>query len=235
MGGLDLGNPRNTVFLRNEQQAVVRGTLNYNAPNLTFTLVDPLDTPSENGTYTLILILIDKAGNVVQSLREFTFDNVDPRLRRVSTNRGGLIDRGSVSQRLTYVEAVLSDNLEDGVDLFASTISLTGPNDEDIPGQKTEDLGNDRIRLELLTPLLGRDDSQDGEYTVTVTAFDKAGNQADPVRVSFRYDNRAPRPVSVTPMGSTREFTPFPNTNYYNLPITGFVVDFEDTGLGPDR
>ena len=82
-GELDLGNPRNTVFLRNAQQAVVQGTLNYDDPkNLTFTLVDPLDTPSENGTYTLILILIDKAGNVVQSLREFTFDNVDPRLRR---------------------------------------------------------------------------------------------------------------------------------------------------------
>ena len=95
--------------------------------SLTFTLVDPLDDPSENGTYTLILILIDKAGNVVQSLREFTFDNVEPSLRRVSTNRGGLIPGAGVSQRLNYVEAVLTDNLEDGIDLFASTISLTGP------------------------------------------------------------------------------------------------------------
>ena len=246
-GEPDLGNPRNTVFLRNAQQAVVRGTLLYspgrqdgeNQPgeddSLTFTLVDPLDDPSENGTYTLILILIDKAGNVVQSLREFTFDNVKPRLRRVTTNRGGLISGGSVSQRLNYVEAILADNLEDGIDLFTSTISLTKTETDGtttpIPGEKIEDPGNGRIRWELFTPLLGRDDSEDGEYTVEVTAVDKAGNRADPVRISFRYDNRAPSPVSVSPMGSTEEFTPFPNTNYYNLPITGFVVDFEDTEL----
>ena len=250
--GLDLANRRNTIFLRNAQQAVVRGTLLYhprrestqNQPgedaSLTFTLVDPLDDPSENGTYTLILILIDKAGNVVQSLREFTFDNVEPRLRRVSTNRGGLIPGGGVSQRLNYVEAVLADNLEDGIDLFASTIYLDrigtdGPTR--IPGEKTEDAGGGRIRWTLLTPLLGRDDSQDGEYIITVTAVDKAGNKADdPVQVSFRYDNRAPSPTLVRPMGSPEDFTfnPFPDTNYYNLPITGFVVAFEDAGIGVD-
>ena len=246
-GGLDLANPRNTVFLRNAQQAVVQGTLAYDPgrqgtgeqsavdASLTFTLVDPLDTPSENGTYTLILILIDKAGNVVQSLREFTFDNVDPRLRRVSTNRGGLIPGGSVSQRLNYVEAVLTDNLEDGIDLFASTIRLekveTDGTTTIIPGEQEEDPENGKIRWNLFTPLLGRDDSQDGEYTIAVTVVDRAGNSVDAVPITFRYDNRAPSPVSVSPMGSTEEFTPFPNTNYYNLPITGFVVDFEDAGI----
>ena len=238
--GIDLGNRRTTVFLRNEQQVVVRGNLNYDGNDLTFTLVNPLDIPSENGKYTLILILIDKAGNVVQSLREFTFDNVEPRLRRVSTNRGGLIPGGGVSQRLNYVEAVLADNLEDGIDLFASTIYLDrigtdGPTR--IPGEKTEDAGGGRIRWTLLTPLLGRDDSQDGEYIITVTAVDKAGNKADdPVQVSFRYDNRAPSPTLVRPMGSPEDFTfnPFPDTNYYNLPITGFVVAFEDAGIGVD-
>ena len=237
--GIDLGNRRTTVFLRNEQEAVVSGTLNYDGQDLTFTLVNPLDIPSENGTYTLILILIDKAGNVVQSLREFTFDNVDPRLRRTSTNRGGLIPGAGVSQRLNYVEAVLTDNLEDGIDLFASTIYLDrigtdGPTR--IPGEKTEDAGGGRIRWTLLTPLLGRDASQDGEYTVAVTAVDKAGNSAAEVRITFHYDNRAPSPVLVRPMGSPEDFTfnPFPDTNYYNFPITGFVVDFEDAGIGVD-
>ena len=96
-GEVDLGNRRTTVFLRNEQEAVVRGTLTYNEDSsITFTLVNPLDIPSENGKYTLILILIDKAGNVIQSVREFTFDNVKPSLRRVSTNRGGLIPGAGV-------------------------------------------------------------------------------------------------------------------------------------------
>ncbi len=248
-GALDLANPRNTVFLRNAQQAVVQGTLLYspgrapgeNQPgedaSLTFTLVDPLDIPAENGTYTLILILIDKAGNVVQSLREFTFDNVAPRLRRVSTNRGGLIPGGGVSQRLNYVEAVLADNLEDGIDLFASEIRLVKSDDtpegSPIPGEKIEDPENSKIRWELFTPLLGRDDSQDGEYRIEVTAVDKAGNRAVLVSLTFFYDNRAPSPVSVRPMGSPADFTfnPFPNTNYYNDLITGFVVTFEDAGI----
>ena len=233
-GGFDLGNPRNTIFLRNAQEVVVQGTLNYDGTDLTFTLVDPLDDPSENGTYTLILILIDEAGNVVQSIREFTFDNVQPRLRRTSTNRGGLIPGAGVSQRLNYVEAVLTDNLEDGIDLFASRIRLTGPDGADIPGEQIEDPESNKIRWELFTPLLGRDDSQDGDYIIEVTAVDKAGNLADPVQITFRYDNRAPSPVSVGPMGSTDGFNPFPDTNYYNLPITGFVVDFGDTETDVD-
>ena len=136
---------------------------------------------------------------MVQSLREFTFDNVTPSLTRTSTNRGGLIPGAGVSQRLNYVEAVLTDNLEDGIDLFASTIYLDRIETDGltrIPGEKTEDAGGGRIRWTLLTPLLGRDDSQDGEYIITVTAVDKAGNKADdPVQVSFRYDNRAPSPI----------------------------------------
>ena len=97
----------------------MRGTTTYDEgedPSITFTLINPLDIPSENGKYTLILILIDKAGNVINSVREFTFDNVEPSLRRTSTNRGGLIPGAGVSQRLNYVEAVLTDNLEDGID-----------------------------------------------------------------------------------------------------------------------
>ena len=236
-GEIDLGDRRTTVYLRNERQAVVRGTLTYDDAGLTFTLVNPLDIPSENGKYTLILILIDKAGNVIQSVREFTFDNVKPSLKRVSTNRGGLIPGAGVSQRLNYVEAVLTDNLEDGIDLFASNIHLIGRDGTTIiPGEKTEDAGGGRIRWTLLTPLLGRDASQDGEYTVAVTAVDKAGNSAAEVRITFHYDNRAPSPVLVRPMGSPEDFTfnPFPDTNYYNFPITGFVVDFEDAGIGVD-
>ena len=241
-GEVDLGNRRTTVFLRNEQEAVVRGTLTYNAEDssITFALVNPLDIPSENGKYTLILILIDKAGNVIQSVREFTFDNVKPSLKRVSTNRGGLIPGAGVSQRLNYVEAVLTDNLEDGIDLFASTISLTGPtgpNSTTILGEQTEDSESDKIRWNLLTPLLGRDDSQDGEYIIKVVAVDKAGNQTEPtepIEVSFLYDNVAPRLVSLSPTQSGVPFNLLDDTIYYNLPITGFVATFADAGIGVD-
>ena len=241
-GEIDLGNRRTTVFLRNEQEAVVSGNLTYDGTDLTFTLINPLDIPSENGKYTLILILIDKAGNVIQSVSEFTFDNVKPSLKRVSTNRGGLIPGAGVSQRLSYVEATLTDNLEDGIDLFASTVRLTGPKEATtpdspgpaIPGEQTEDSESDKIRWSLLTPLLGRDDSQDGEYTIEVVAVDKAGNQADPVRVSLLYDNVGPRLVSLSPVQSSVLFDLAAETVYYNLPINGFVATFADAGIGVD-
>ena len=237
-GDIDLGDRRTTVFLRNARQAVVRGTLAYDGTKLTFTLVNPLDEPSENGNYTLILILIDKAGNVIQSLREFTFDNVKPRLARVATNRGVLVPGGGVSQRLSFVEATFTDNLGDGINLLASTIRLTGPGNTPVPGDQTVDSKSGRIRWNLLSPLLGRDDSQDGEYIIEIVAVDKAGNQiggaTDPMRVSFYYDNVAPRLVSLSPIQSTEPFNLLDDTIYYNLPINGFVAVFEDIGMGVD-
>ena len=235
---------RNTIFLRNARQSVVRGTLNYDDNKLTFDLVDPLDEPSENGKYTLILILIDKAGNVVQSLREFTFDNVDPRVARISTNRGTIVHDGGVNQRISFVEAALTDNLPDGIDLSESTISLRRNGDaDDIPGNETVDSRSGRIRLDLLSPLVGTDASQQGKYTVTVIAVDKAGNRTDPpVSVSFVYDNRAPELESLIISSGNESVDVFENavgdTVYHNRPINGFIATFNDdpdadgTGMG---
>ena len=89
--------------------------------------------------------------------------------------------------------------------------------------------------MNLLTPLLGRDDSQDGVYTIKVMAVDKAGNQTEvPIEVSFLYDNVAPRLVSLRPTQSDESFNFLDNDNtvddtfYYNFPINGFVATFDD-------
>ena len=237
--GIDLGDRRTTVLLRNAQQAVVRGTLNLDDAGtpLTFTLVDPLDEPDENGKYTLILILIDKAGNVVQSSREFTFDNVEPRLARVTVNRRTIVPGAGVSQRITFVEATLTDNLEEGVDILESTIQLFGPNDTPVPGEQVVDARSGRIRLNLLSPLIGGDGSENGKYVIEIKAVDRAGNETDPpIRVSFFYDNLPPELVWLRPMQSdeTVNFVDDGDTVYYNLPINGFIATFEDTGMGVD-
>ena len=228
-GPVDLSNRRNTIFLRNARQSVSRGTLDYAEDALTFTLVDPLDEPNENGKYTLILILIDKAGNVVHNQREFTFDNVKPRIARVSTNRRTIVHDGSVNQRISFVEATVTDNLREGIDTSASTISLTRPGEDPIPGNMTVDPNTGRIRLELLSPL---DDSDDGRYTVTVTAVDKAGNDTVQV-VSFTYDNSAPTLASLRPIQDAERNWVNSEIIYYNLPIRGFIAEFSDgDGMG---
>ena len=87
--------------------------------------------------------------------------------------------------------------------------------------------------------MLGRDDSQDGEYTIVVKAVDKAGNQVEPpVQVPFLYDNLAPRLVSLRPIQSDESFNfvddTVDDTAYYNRPIRGFVAEFKDAGIGID-
>ncbi len=90
-----------------------------------------------------------------------------------------------------------------------------------------------RIRWDLLSPLLGTDESQEGRYTVTVVGVDKAGNRTEPpVIVSFFYDNRAPELVSLRPTQSAESFDLLADPIYYNLPINGFVAEFNDTGTG---
>ena len=87
--------------------------------------------------------------------------------------------------------------------------------------------------------MLGGDDSQDGEYIIKVVAADKAGNKTEvPIEVSFLYDNVAPKLDSLRPTQSDESFNFVDNTVgetiYYNLPITGFVAEFEDAGIGVD-
>ena len=239
-GKLNFDDRRTAVLLRNRQGVTLRGTLTYenteNDTSITFTLVNPLDAPSENGNYTLLLVLINKVGNVVRSTREFTFDNVKPSLTRVATNRGVLTPGRGVSQHLNFVEVTLRDNLDDGVNTFDSKVRLIGRDGTTIiPGTQTE-ASRGRIRWNLLTPLLGGDDSQDGEYTIEVVAVDKAGNGRDdpPIRVSFFYHNLSPSLVSLSPTRSTEPFNLVDDTIYYNLPIDGFVATFEDNGRGID-
>ena len=66
-------------------------------------------------------------------------------------------------------------------------------------------------------------------------AVDKAGNQAELVRVPFLYDNLPPKLVSLRPMQSSEPFNFVGDIVYYNLPITGFVATFDDEqGVGVD-
>ena len=94
------------------------------------TLGNRLDAPAENGTYTLEIRLTDRARNTLAKQEyNFAFDNVPPDLVNVATSRGVLTPGGGVNQQISYVEARLADNLPDGLDLLASRVRLTGPDD----------------------------------------------------------------------------------------------------------
>ena len=230
---IDFGAKGTAVILKNAQGVALNGALNYTT-QLSFNLADPLDIRSENGRYTLAITLLDEAGNSVQSTTEFTFDNVAPTLTGVAGSSGVISPGAGVSQRLNFVEAILADNFENGVNLSDSTIRLTGPAGE-ILGRQTFP-AKDKIRWVFLSPLSPRDGLHDGGYTIEVVGTDRAGNQSSAIRVPFVYDNLAPEIVSLSPTQDGGAFNRIGDTIYHNQPLTQIVASFNDgsTGIGVD-
>ena len=230
---IDFGAKRTTVVLKNAQGVALNGALSYTT-QLSFNLADPLDIRSENGRYTLAVTLLDKAGNSVQSTTEFTFDNVAPTLTGVAGSSGVISPGAGISQRLNFVEAILADNFENGVNLSDSTIRLTGPAGEILGRQIFP--AKDKIRWVFLSPLSPRDGLHDGGYTIEVVGTDRAGNQSSAVRVPFVYDNLAPEIVSLSPTQDGGAFNRIGDTIYHNQPLTQIVASFNDgsTGIGVD-
>ncbi len=230
---IDFGAKRTAVVLKNSRGVALEGALNYTT-QLSFNLADPLDIRSENGRYTLAITLLDEAGNSTQSTTEFTFDNVAPTLTGVAGSSGVISPGAGVSQRLNFVEAILADNFENGVNLSDSTIRLTGPTGE-VLGRQTFP-AKDKIRWVFLSPLSPRDGLHDGGYTIEVVGMDRAGNQSSAIRVPFVYDNLAPEIVSLSPTQDGGAFNRIGDTIYHNQPLTQIVASFNDgsTGIGVD-
>ena len=230
---IDFGANRTAVVLKNAQGVALNGALSYTT-QLSFNLADPLDIRSENGRYTLAVTFLDKAGNSVQSTTEFTFDNVAPTLTGVAGSSGVISPGAGISQRLNFVEVILADNFENGVNLSDSTIRLTGPAGE-ILGRQTFP-AKDKIRWVFLSPLSPRDGLHDGGYTIEVVGTDRAGNQSSAIRVPFVYDNLAPEIVSLSPTQDGGTFNRIGDTIYHNQPLTQIVASFNDgsTGIGVD-
>lgn len=227
---LDFTSNRTRLQVKKQGGAAIKGDLSYDATALTFSFGNRLDTASENGKYTATIAVADRAGNVVEKTLDFTFDNVAPSLREIATSRGEFTPGSGVSRSMNFVEATLNDNLQDGLDRFASTIRLTGPNGAVLGRQTQPD--NNKIRWVLLSPLRAKDGLMDGEYTIEVVAVDRAGNQTGTLQIPFIYDNLAPR-VTLG-FDETSPFTLNQDTIYHAQPLSQIVATFDDVGVGVD-
>ena len=225
---IDLTASETSITVKTQRGATIKGNLTYNQTSLTFAFGNRLDTASENGKYTAAIAVTDRAGNVAQRTLDFTFDNVAPNLTEVAISNGKLIPGDGVSGTLDFVEATLSDNLQNDQDLSDSTIRLTGP-DGTVLGRQTQPVAN-KIRWIFLSPLLARDGLMDGLYTIEINAVDKAGNQTGALQIPFIFDNLPP----VVTLGSTEEspFTLNQDTIYHAQPLSQIVATFDDAGIG---
>ena len=227
---IDFTDPDTSIVLKNQGGTTIAGGLSNDQTSLTLSLGDRLDTASENGEYTVSVAIADRAGNLAEHTVNFTFDNIAPTLRTIATRHGEFAPGGGVSKSVNFVEATLSDNLQNGLSLSDSTIRLTGPNGA-ILGQQTQP-ASDKIRWVFLSPLTAEDGLMDGEYTIEVNAADKAGNRTGALQIPFIYDNLPP----LVTLGFDVEspFTLNQDTIYHSQPLSQIVATFDDAGVGVD-
>ncbi|MCG8621155.1 MAG: Ig-like domain repeat protein, partial [Proteobacteria bacterium] len=153
------------------------------------------------GLYTLSVTPQDIAGNVAQGAIQYAFrlDFVLPSVSSVELGGqiGDVVFLNGSSD--TTIAATLTDGTGVGLALDAdgSSIVVTGPSNEVVPGQTRAIGANQLVWSPISLPTDGR---ADGQYTVAITPIDQAGRQGEVVHRQFIYDTQEPRLTAATPV-----------------------------------
>ena len=185
----------------------------------------------EDGTYTLVVTLADRAGN--QSIpHRFIYDAEAPNIEAVS-HIEPTTTVSNVSEFLTRLEATVSD-AGTGIDFNRSLIQLMNAAGEVVPGTPYHD-DEATIGWELSTPLT-REGNFDGLYSVRVSAVDKAG-YVEERTFTLRYDTQVP--IIQTALATQNDGTPVElsgvQAQLITSPINQITVSLSDgSGSGMD-
>ena len=230
-----------TVRLLNAAGQVIAGQQNRQDDGLVYNLVRPLATDgSEDGIYTIEFTPISSSGRSgeVQQLT-FTYDTQTPEIDTDAINL--IVSEPEVNNSLVEIRIVLTDN-EAGIDWENLdenwlTFERLSPIATDIEGQLSFETGEVETLVFRLTVPLADDGSADGEYKITITPTDKAGNGAESYERVFTYDTSAPiiDPNSLlindVPLLTDIDLDEYPSA----ISTSGGVViqaSVTDTGLG---
>ena len=235
--GLDFSDDGSSIVVTNQNGVEVIGTTESNEQNqLTWT---PLALPTDgsaDGTYNVSVTPLDKIGRTGKVInRQFTYDTQLPRI--ISATPIALHQPITyIGGSLTQFQLTVQDVGPASLNLDEQTITLHTSEDETVLGQLTND-GDSQLYFTLSTPL-PTDGSADGEYTLTVTLVDNAGN-SDKTAHNVFYDSQAPTLSTVT----LNTETPLNLTPYETTELTESVskltlkfiettqVDFENTNV----
>ncbi len=231
-----------TLRLLGPGASVIPGQQQRETSRLTYTLARPLaQDGSEDGIYTIEFTPISPSGRSgdVQRLT-FTYDTEAPELE--SEDIQLVVSESGVNNSLTEIRVKLTDN-QSGIDwenldddwFSFERISPNAPNGETISG-KVEDAEQDTLRFRLTSPLAD-DGSNDGQYRITVSPKDRAGNTSEPYEKAFTYDTAPPVINDSTLLINDAPLLVDANALDYPTPIstTGGVViqaNMFDDGLG---
>ena len=154
---------------------------------------DGLGTTLSDGPYTAQLYGSDKGGNMVTfGLGTFQIDTEPPTLSQLTPNRNSF--RNTPIGQIEAIFAIGDGSLID-VDSIFTEIVLENATGAQINGVLTHDEDTSRMTLTLDQPLDSSDEN--GTYTISVSAADKAGNIVRD-SASFTFDNVAPTLTSIT-------------------------------------
>ena len=163
---------------------------------VTLTLLKPIALDgSDDGTYTIEVSPIDRAGNAgVAVMREFYLvsQKHEPEVRLV------MPETSIVNGLPTSVVVELVDYIGTGVDFDASTLSVRNPRGALVPQEKLEHDETSRQLTWRTLAAVPRDGSADGEYTITATFIDFTGRRFTQ-EFTFVLDTQIPSLVSTVP------------------------------------
>ncbi len=232
--GIDLASQ--VAALQDSSGDSILATLTYDeiAGQLYLTLTQPFaNDGSMDGIYTLNVLLIDKAGNRLNSRYKIIYDSKMPQVSSVTANTVGnpteLVQNQvtDISESIStiiikFAEATL-------VDFTNTTVSLLDPDDATIP----INLENDGVS-QLTLNFVGL--TQIGQYTLTLIPQDVAGNTAqNPIQYSFILEFILPEIESIV-IGDTVTLGSgdIAYVNADNLRIIANLLDPAETGLSFD-
>lgn len=169
---------------------------------------------ADDGTYTINVTLQDRAGN--SATRSVPFYVITRGLRIVSTTPAA----GSTVNELRTVQAVLEERSGAGLDLDASTLELLNAASASVPGRISR--AGSTLTFTTNAPF-STDGSDDGSYTIRVTAVDALGNRIEDSRV-VALDTLVPTVASTKPAANAT----------VSEPLSEITIQLADDGSGPD-
>ena len=207
------------LLLLDAHENIIPGDLtNDGAELVIFTLSQPFAADgSDDGAYTVVLVLSDKADNLSGIAHQLVYDTIAP---TVKTHPA---DGDAISDDIRTITADLQDTGGSGIDFDASTLTLLDANGVEIAGESSND-GGERLTLQI--PGL----VEDGNYTIRVEAVDGAGNGADvPFTARFLFSSSIPAVVSTVPAASP------PERAFTNRPLRQVEAQLRFEGNDSDR
>ena len=232
-------NHLSTLRLLNPGDQVVVGQQQRASGRLIYNLIRPLATDgSEDGRYTIEFTPISASGRAGETQRlTFIYDTQAPEIESDDVINLVVAQPG-VNNSLTEIRVNLTDDTSgidwENLDEEWLTFERLSPNAAEISGRVDDD-GQGNLTFRLAAPLADNG-SADGEYRITLTPKDRAGND-EPYEKVFIYDSSPPMIdtgtllINGAPLLTDINATDYPTA----VSTTGGVViqaNIFDTGLG---